>query len=196
MTKSKKTRLTEDQKAFVVRELACFSSPKQVSAALMEEYGVLLAPQNVECYSPGKRAAQHLGAKWRELFDQCRKAFLAHMEDSVPEAHKAVRVKKLARAARAYETSRNYIAMADMLERIARECGNSFTNRHELTGKDGRSLQFEDVNAMSPDQVRDELRAHLQDPAMRTFVAGLMGADAAPIPAREQKHPNDAQGSG
>ncbi len=158
MTKPKKKRLTDVEKAFVVQELACFGSPKKVSEALMEEYGVQLAPQNIECYDPHKRAGQHLGMKWRELFEHTRQAFLDHVETQVPHAHKAVRIKKLARAADAYESRGNYAAMADMLERIAKELGNVHTNRRELTGKDRGPIKFAEVSDMTPDQIDAELR--------------------------------------
>ena len=157
MTKLKKKRLTDVEKAFVVQELACFGSPKEVSEALMEEYGVQLAPQNIEAYDPGKRAGQHLSKKWRELFEHTRNAFLDHVEKAVPHAHKAVRVRKLARAADAFENRGNYVAMADMLERIAKEMGNVHTNRREFTGKDQGPIKVESVANMTDEQIDSEL---------------------------------------
>ena len=121
MTKPKRKRLADAEKAFVVKELACFGSPKEVSEALMGAYGVQLAPQNIECYDPNKRAGQNLGQKWRDLFEHTRKAFLDHVETHIPEAHKSVRIMKFARASRSFEKSRNYLAMAQMLERIAKD---------------------------------------------------------------------------
>ncbi len=158
MTKPKKKRLTDVEKAFVVQELACFGSPKEVSDALMDEHGVQLAPQNIECYDPNKRAGQHLAKKWRELFEHTRQAFLDHVETQVPHAHKAVRIKKLARAADAFESRGNYVATADMLERVAKECGNVHTNRRELTGKNRGPIQFKDASNMTPDEIDAELR--------------------------------------
>ena len=80
--------------------------------------------------------AKHL----RDLFEQSRKSFLDYIDAHVPHANKAVRVRKLARAADAFENSKNYLAMAAMLERIAKEVGNAYTNRREFTGKDGGAL--------------------------------------------------------
>lgn len=161
MMKRKRKRLTDREKAFVVQELACFGTPKQVAEALMEEYGVQLAPQNIEAYDPGKRAGQHLSAKWRELFEHTRSAFLDHVESSVPHANKAVRVKKLARAADAFENRGNYLAMADMLERIAKEMGNVHTNKRQLTGANDGPIQYQDVDNMTPEQQRAELASLL-----------------------------------
>ena len=161
MTKPKKRRqtkrLTDVEKAFVVQELACFGSPKEVSEALMEEYGVQLAPQNIECYDPNKRAGQHLAKKWRVLFEHTRQAFLDHVEKRVPEAYKAVRVRHLAQAARAYKGQRNYMAMAGMLERIAKEMGDFHTNRREFTGRDRGPIKYSEVADMTDEQLDQEL---------------------------------------
>ena len=157
MTKPNKKRLTDIEKTFVVQELGCFGSPKEVSEALTEEYGVQLAPQNIECYDPHKRAGKHLGKKWRELFEHTRQAFLDHVEKTVPHAYKAVRVRKLAKAADAFEDRGNYMAMASMLERIAKEMGNVHTNRREFTGKDAGPIQYEDVRDMTDEQIEQEL---------------------------------------
>lgn len=161
MTKQKvkrKKRLIDEEKAFVVQELACFGSPKEVSEALMEEYGVQLAPQNIEAYDPGKRAGQHLSLKWRELFEHTRRSFLDHVEKHVPEAHKAVRIRHLARASRVYQARGNYKGMAYLLEQIAKELGNVHTNRREFTGKEGRPIE---VSEMSDEQLDARLAAIL-----------------------------------
>lgn len=165
MTKPKKKRLNDAEKAFVVRELAGFGSPKEVSTALMEEMGVQLAPQNIECYDPGKRAGQHLSKKWRELFAFTRQSFLDEVSNSVPLAHKAVRIRELARGARAFKDAKNYLAMAKLLEQIAREVGGAFTNRRELTGRDAGPIKFQDVGDMTDEQIRDELLSYGIDPA-------------------------------
>ncbi len=158
MTKRQKKRLTDAEKAFVVQELACFGSPKEVSEALTEEYGVQLAPQNIEAYDPGKRAGQHLSKKWRVLFEHTRQAFLDQVEKCVPEVHKAVRIRHLAHAARAYKGQRNYMAMADMLERIAKEVGNVHTNRRELTGRDRGPIEYSESADMTDEQINQDLK--------------------------------------
>ena len=93
-----------------------------------------------------------------ELFDVSRQAFLDEVSERIPHAHKAVRIKKLARASDAFEKSKNYLAMANMLEKIAREVGNVHTNRHEFTGKKSGPIQFEDISQMTDDQIDQELR--------------------------------------
>lgn len=165
MTKPKKKRLNDVAKAFVVKELACFGSPKEVSEALMEELGVQLAPQNIEAYDPGKRAGQHLSEKWRELFALAREGFLEQVQNSIPLAHRSVRIKKLALAAKAFEKQKNYLGMSRILEQIAKEVGNVHTNRMELTGKDRGPIRYAEVSDMTDEQIEAELRTFGIDPA-------------------------------
>jgi hypothetical protein len=176
MTKRKKKRLTDVEKAFVVQELACFGSPKETAEALMEEYKVQLAPQNIECYDPNKRAGQHLAKKWCELFEHTRQAFMDDVKARVPESYKSVRIQELARASRIFKKNKNYLAMANMLERIAKEVGNIHTNRYEFTGKDRGPIKFQDVSEMTDDQIDQELRRLLN----------VDGARVQPVPDSKQ----------
>ena len=157
-------KLNDVHRAFLVEKLACFMSPKEAAEALSLEHGVTVAPQSAERYDPYKKAGSRIASKWRFLFDHTRQAFLDHIENHVPHAHKAVRVKKLAEAADAYQEAGNYMAMADMLERIAKEMGNVHTNRREFTGKDRGRVQFSEVDNMTLEQVEAELRRYGIDP--------------------------------
>ncbi len=170
-------KLNDVHRAFLVEKLACFMSPKEAAEALSLEHGVTVAPQSAERYDPYKKAGSRIASKWRFLFDHTRQAFLDHIENHVPHAHKAVRVKKLAEAADAYQEAGNYMAMANMLERIAKEMGNVHTNRHEFMGKGGGPIKFQDIDAMTDDQIDAELR--------RIFNVGD-GARLQPVPDSEQ----------
>jgi hypothetical protein len=152
--------LQDVHRAFLVRELACFATPKQAAEALKAEFGIEVSPQATERYDPGKSAGKKLPAKWRELFEKARKAFLEHVENSVPNANKAVRVAKLSRAADSFERRGNYVAMKEMLEAVAKEMGNVHTNRRELTGKDGKPVEI--VN-LTEEQINRQLAMLLAD---------------------------------
>ena len=68
-----------------------------------------------------------------------------------------VRVQELARASRFFRDKGNFMAMADMLERIAKEVGNVHTNRREVTGKGGGAIKYEDVGDMTDEMLDDEI---------------------------------------
>ncbi len=150
-------KLNDVHRAFLVEQLACFMSPKEAAEALSQEHSVTVAPQSAERYDPYKKAGKRIAPKWKFLFDHTRQAFLDHVETQVPHAHKAVRIKKLARAADAFENGKNYFGMANMLERIAKEMGNVHTNRREFTGKDRGPIQVSAVSEMTDEQIDSEL---------------------------------------
>ncbi len=164
MAKSHAKKLKDYHRAFLVREFACFATPMEAADALRQEYGIEIAPQSAQHYDATSGAGARAAKKWQELFGHTRNAFLDHVEKTVPHAYKAVRVRKLAKAADTFEDRGNYMAMADMLERIAKEMGNVHTNRREFTGKDRGPIKYQDVDNMTDEQIEDELRGYGIDP--------------------------------
>lgn len=175
MAKAPGGKLRDEHKAFVVVRLACYDSPKEVADALKAEHGIVLTPQGCEAYDPNKRAGQRLGKQWRDLFEKTRADFHANIERYVPEANKTVRVRHLGHAARAYREKGNYISMADMLERIAKEVGNVHSNRREVTGKDGAPLK---VLAATSEIDTDDLKQELAQ-ILASMGATLVQQEAA-----------------
>lgn len=135
----KQERLTEEQRAFVVQGLACFDSPSVVAEALRKEYGASITPQSVEAYDPTKRAGRNLAQRWVDLFHEARKQFLDDLTH-IGISHKAVRLRALDRMAARAEKQGNLALAASLHEQAAKELGNTFTNKRELTGKDGKDL--------------------------------------------------------
>lgn len=178
------SKLTVEQKAFVVQRLAQWDTPAEAAAALKAEFGVALTPQGCEAYDPGKRAARKLAKKWRDLFAVTRANFLKDLESHVPESNKAVRVRHLALASRVMRQRGNYHGMKEMFEAIAKELGNVHTNRREVTGKDGKAIEM-NYTDMTPEQVQQELRAALgkfgidpEDMGIRTTDEPASSSDA------------------
>ncbi len=151
-------KLKDLHRAFLVREFACFATPMQAADALRQEYGIEITPQSAQHYDATSSAGRQAAKKWHELFEVAREAFLDDVKARVPHAHKALRIKKLARASDAFEKSKNYLAMARMLEQIAKEVGNVHTNRREFTGKDRGPIEYQDVETMTDDQIDQELK--------------------------------------
>lgn len=160
MKKPGARKLTDEHRAFLVKRMACFDGPKDAAAALKQEFGIEISPQATEAYDPNKYAGRNIAQKWRELFEHTRKSFLDDVETFVPAANKAVRVKELWHAAQAFKGRGNYIGMADMLERIAKELGNVHTNKREVTGKDGKPLQVEYTD-LTDDQLNTRILQRL-----------------------------------
>ncbi len=158
-------KLKDHHRAFLVREFACFATPMEAADALSKEFSIEIAPQSAQHYDATSFAGSRAAKKWRDLFAVCREAFLEDVKDKVPHAHKALRIKKLARAADAFESNKNYLAMARMLEQIAKEVGNVHTNRREFTGRDRGPIKYQPVSQMTNEELDDEIRRHGIDPA-------------------------------
>lgn len=134
-----KAKLSDEVKTFIVQSLACFDSPSVVAKAVKAEFGVEASRQLVESHDPNKVAASGLAEKWRQLFAETRKTFL---EDTATIAisHRAVRLRALQRMAEKAEGQGNMVLAASLMEQAAKEVGESYTNRRELTGKGGSPL--------------------------------------------------------
>ncbi|MCM2293046.1 DUF2280 domain-containing protein [Allorhizobium sp. BGMRC 0089] len=134
-----KAKLSREQQTFVVQSLACFDSPTVVAAALRKEYSVTLTPQSIEAYDPTKKAGKNLAERWKALFEETRKTFLEDTA-SIAISHRAVRLRALQRMADKAEGQGNMVLASSLLKQAAEEVGNAYTNRRELTGKDGKEL--------------------------------------------------------
>lgn len=134
-----KETLSPDVQTYIVQALACFDTPSVVAEAVKREYGLTVSRQKVESYDPNKRAARSLAQRWTTLFEETRKAFL---EDTskIAISHRAVRLRALQRMAERAETMGNIALAAQLFEQAAKEAGDSYTNRRELTGKNGAPL--------------------------------------------------------
>jgi hypothetical protein len=134
------TELPDAVKTFIVHALACFDSPSTVAASVKEEFdGLTVTRQRVHTYDPTKKAGEGLGAELKAVFEATRKAFLEETA-AIGIANKAVRLRKLDRIAQKAEAAGNHVMVMGACEAAAKEVGGAFTNRHELTGKDGKDL--------------------------------------------------------
>lgn len=136
---AKRPSLPDEVKRFIINALAAFDTPSQVSAAVKEEFGLEVARQVVEAHDPTKHAGRNLAAKWREMFEASRAGFI-NEAISVPIAHRSTRLRALYRMAQAAERKGNFPLAAALNKQAAEEMGNAYTNKREITGKDGKDL--------------------------------------------------------
>lgn len=132
-------QMNDAVRMYIVQSLAAFDTPSQVADAVKEEFGVSITRQGVHAYDPTKAAGKDVDQRWKTLFEESRKSFLENVTD-VPIANKATRLRALHRMAQAAERKGNYPLAAQLHKQAAEEMGNAYTNRRELTGKDGKDL--------------------------------------------------------
>lgn len=132
-------RLPDDIKVFIIQCLACFDTPTQVVEAVNQEFNVKLTRQSVEKYDPTKAAGAKIAPKWRTLFEDARKSFVEDTSQ-IAIAHRATRLRALQRMAAVAEGKGAFALAAQLHKQAAEEMGNAYTNKREITGKDGKDL--------------------------------------------------------
>jgi hypothetical protein len=132
-------KLNEEIQTFVVQSLACFDTPKTVADAVKAEFGVTVSRQAIESYDPTKRAGKTLPKKWRAIFEATREGFISNHKN-IGWAHRATRLRVIQRLGERAESMGNIALALSAAEQAAKEDGDAFTNRRELTGKDGKDL--------------------------------------------------------
>lgn len=151
-------KLTDKQKLFIVKALACYDTPTQVAAAVKEEFGIEVARTQVSKYDPTKEAGCDLSAKLCAIFDATRAGFIEQVKD-IPISSQAFRLRALGRMLNKVESQGNVPLAAQILEQAAKEAGGAFTNRREVTGKGGGPIQQNTMNTtLTPGEFADIAR--------------------------------------
>ena len=154
-----KNALSREVKTFIVQQLACFDAPSVVAKAVKDEFGVEVIRQQVEAYDPNKRIGRDLSEPLRLLFAETRRAFLEDTA-SIGISHRTVRLRALARMAERAEGMKNFPLAAQLHEQAAKEMGNAYTNRREITGANGGAVQVIS-SAMTPKEAAEAYAASL-----------------------------------
>ncbi len=145
--------LKEPVKIFIVQALACRDTPQEVVEQVKQEFGVDISRSQCECYDPTKYSGRNLSKKFVELFESTRDKFDEGLID-IPIVNKYYRLKQYQRQ---LDRTRNVKTALKILEQAAKDIGGQFTNRQEITGKDGGPVQT--VNSDVPVPMEEYLKA-------------------------------------
>ncbi|MEN8392407.1 DUF2280 domain-containing protein [Acinetobacter indicus] len=136
--------LKEPVKIFIVQALACRDTPQEVVDLVKQEYGIQISRSQCQAYDPTKYSGRNLSKKFVELFHKTRADFDAGLID-IPIANKHYRLKQYQKQLE--RNAKNTVMSLKILEQAAKDVGGQFTNRQEITGKDGEALQTTVVHA-------------------------------------------------
>lgn len=121
-------KLKKEHKELIVISLAHNFEPTEVQRMLKDRCDVEVELNQISYYNPDLNSSAQLSKTWRELYhhkkDQYKDEVLSH-----ETAHKAYRIGMLEKAAKEYQKKGNYMAMASMLEQIAKEVGGVFEGK-------------------------------------------------------------------
>lgn len=136
--------LKEPVKIFIVQALACRDTPQEVVDLVKQEYGIQISRSQCQAYDPTKYSGRNLSKKFVDLFNKTRADFDAGLID-IPIANKHYRLKQYQKQLE--RNAKNTVMSLKILEQAAKDVGGQFTNRQEITGKDGEALQTTVVHA-------------------------------------------------
>lgn len=150
--------LKEPVKIFIVQALACRDTPQEVAELVKQEFGIQIDRQQCSTYDPTKQRGKNLSKKFVELFDKTRANFDAGLID-IPIANKHFRLKQYQKQLE--RNAKNTVMSLRILEQAAKDVGGQFTNRQEITGKDGKPI--ETVNSNVPTESYLKARGQVLD---------------------------------
>lgn len=155
-------QFSDEVKQFIVREFAAFAKPKEVVAALKENFDIDTTKLRLRRYdlgaAYGRRDDSRLSQELQIIFQEAREAYLDEVA-RIPIANRAYRLAQLNRVVdeewekSAAERDPNVIAKA--LEQAAKEVGNVYTNSVSVRGT------FSPETAVSVDQMAIEERRNM-----------------------------------
>ena len=130
--------LKEPVKIFIVQSLACRDTPQEVAELVKQEFKISIDRVQVAAYDPTKATGKNLSKKFVELFNKTRADFDSGLID-IPIANKHYRLKQYQKQLE--RNAKNTVMSLKILEQAAKDVGGQFTNRQEITGKDGKPIE-------------------------------------------------------
>lgn len=130
-------RINKKVKLFIVKMLAEFNTTTETAKAVKAVFSIEVSQQQCECYDPTKKMGYELSQELKEKFFQYRKIANEELE-AIPLANKRYRLQLLQNLVEKFPD--NPMLTPKWAEQAAKEMGGLFTNRQEITGKNGEPL--------------------------------------------------------
>ena len=146
-------KLPRELQIFIVEYLACYRTSKQIIEKVKELFDVILTKQQIYyyeklCHKKLKNKATKDRLELEKIFDERRKDFKKKVED-IPGFNISFRVQTLndmlIEERDKLPVLRRDPLILQIMEQLAKEQGGMFTNKRELSGKDGKPLMPEEL---------------------------------------------------
>ncbi|WP_180001226.1 DUF2280 domain-containing protein [Acinetobacter sp. YH12255] len=163
-------RLKKEVQTYIVRSLAQFNTPQETVVLVKEEFNIDVSRQQCEAYDPTKRIGKDLSQSLKKEFEDTRKSYL-EAPQNIPIANQAVRLEVYQRLINKAKSP----AMAlKILKQAAEEMGGKYTNRQEITGKDGQPIKTENTNNNPPQYTPEQLAGMTAQELSRLAINGKL----------------------
>lgn len=165
-------RITKKVKLFIVKVLAEFETPTNTAKQVKEIFNIEVSPQQCERYDPTKRMGHDLSQELRDKFFEYRRIANEELE-AIPVANKRYRLQLIQNLLE--EHPNNPVFTPKWLEQAAKEMGNQYTNRQEITGANGGAIKTEnEQKAAQPKYTPDDLAKMTPQELSRLAINGKL----------------------
>lgn len=123
-------KLTEEHKTHIVKRFAQFWEAPAIRDDMQQEFGITLHLNQIYPYDPGAAKSKNVGKKWKQLHAEERQKYVS--EDAARDIrlyHATERIKELEKIYDKLYSMKIYSQAAAILEQIAKEQGQAYTNR-------------------------------------------------------------------
>ena len=122
------TRLTHEQRIYVVKRLAAYDTPAVIVRGLKEEFGITVPWGVVQRYHPERGGGAKLAPCWKVLFRETRKAYLDSTAD-IGASYQPVRIRWRGEWAQETWGAGQHKVANEILDSVAKDAGESLGNR-------------------------------------------------------------------
>jgi hypothetical protein len=126
---TERTRLTYEQKVYVVKRLAAYDGPVVIARGLKEEFGITVRSEVVQHYHPERVHGRNLAQHWKDLFWDSRKAYHDSTAD-IGADHTPVRIRWRGEMVQETWGAGQHKIANEILDSVAKEAGAGAGNRH------------------------------------------------------------------
>ena len=133
------TRLTYEQKVYVVKRLAAYDAPVVIVRGLREEFGITVRLGLLQYYHPERAQGSELAQHWKDLFWDTRKSYRDSTAD-IGADHKPVRIRWRGEMVQETWGAGQHKVANEILDSVANEAGSGAGNGHGHFGLRGIPL--------------------------------------------------------
>ena len=126
---AERTRLTHEQKVYVVKRLAAYDAPVVIVRGLQEEFGITVRADLVHYYHPERGYGRTLAQHWKDLFWDTRESYVDSTAD-IGAGHKPVRIRWRGEMAQETWGAGQHRIANEILDSVAKEAGSGAGNGH------------------------------------------------------------------
>jgi hypothetical protein len=123
------TRLTHEQKVYVVKRLAAYDAPVVIVRGLKQEFGIAVRAELIQHYHPERAYSSTLAQRWKDLFWDTRKSYVDSTAD-IGADHKPVRIRWRGEMAQETWGAGQHKIANEILDSVAKEAGAGAGSGH------------------------------------------------------------------